>query len=63
VNVTLSTPMLKMIDDLLKTGLWGASHEEVARQLIEVQLRELIRAAMHVEGDKEVRSETQADDL
>jgi hypothetical protein len=33
--------MLKMIDDLYKTGLWGESHEDVVRRLVEVQLREL----------------------
>lgn len=41
MTITLSTPMLKMIDDLYRTGLWGGSHEEVVRRLVETKLREI----------------------
>ena len=41
MNIALSTVMLKLINDLYRTGLWGESPEETARRLIECKLREL----------------------
>lgn len=41
MNITLSSTMLKLINDLYRTGLWGESPEDCARRLIEEKLKEL----------------------
>lgn len=41
MNIELSSVALKLINDLFRTGLWGASPEETARRLIEEKLREV----------------------
>lgn len=42
MNIPLSSVMLKRIDELYRSGLYGESHEDVARRLIEERIRELI---------------------
>ncbi len=39
MNVPLSSVALKLINDLYRTGLFGASPEDTARQLVEEGLK------------------------
>lgn len=38
LQVSVSAPMMEIIDALLKNGLHGRSREEVARRLLETQM-------------------------
>lgn len=42
MKIELSTVMLKLINDLYRSGLYGASDEEVVRRLVEERLRQLV---------------------
>ncbi len=42
MNIELSSVALKLINDLFRTGLYGATPEETARRLVEEGLRQRI---------------------
>jgi hypothetical protein len=42
MNIELSSVALKLLNDLYRTGLYGATIEEVARRLVEDGLRQRI---------------------
>ena len=44
MNIELSSVALKLLNDLYRTGLYGATPEEVARRLVEEGLRQCITA-------------------
>ena len=43
MNVELSIVALKLLNDLTRTGLYGVTSEDTARQFIEEKLQELVR--------------------